>query len=249
MPARGPARPAKNVSPQPGGVIYSRGFMKAPFPAKSARLGFTLVELLVVIVVIAVLMGVLMPQVSKMKERGRRTICASNLRQIHALIETYMKDYDDCFPYYDISATGISTHNAPMLLDERENILIRRRFTRNIKVFQCPSRMVMGDTEKTKKFHYKYNPMLSVRGTSGGKAPRVLKSAQVQNPGLIRLAWDNDDEGKPGTRSGEGYFDVDDNHGADGGNVVYVDGHIQWWTSDKFYEKDKDQVDPDPENR
>ncbi len=223
--------------------------MKALFPAKSARPGFTLVELLVVIVVIAVLMGVLMPQVSKMKEKGRRTVCASNLRQIHALIEAYLKDYDDYFPYCDVSATGASTRNAPMLLDEKENILLRRRFARNVRVFQCPSRLVMGDTEKPRKFHYEYNPMLSFRGTSGGKAPRALKSAQVQNPGMVRMVWDSDDEGSPGTRSGDHYFDAADNHGADGGNVVYVDGHIQWWSSDKFCGADRDQMDPDPENR
>lgn len=224
--------------------------MKASPPATIARFGFTLVELLVVIVVIAVLMGMLMPQVAKMREKGRRTVCATNLKQVHLLIETYMKDYDDCFPYYDVNGRGGSCHNGPMLLDEDQNILIRRRFTRNIKVFQCPTRTAIGNTEKTAKFHYEYNPNLSFKSPSGelGKAPRVLKGARVMNPGQVRLAWDNDDEGVGGKeRSGDYYYDVADNHGADGGNVVYVDGHIQWWSADKYF--GKDQLDPDPETR
>lgn len=223
--------------------------MKHSLPARIARLGFTLVELMVVIVIIAVLMGVLMPQIAKMKEKGRRTVCATNLKQIHTLIETYMKDYDDCYPYYDVNGRGGSCRNGPMLLDEAENILIRRGFTKNVKVFQCPSRMASSDNEK-RKFHFEYNPNLSFRSPSGdlGKSPRVLKGAQVQNPGQVRLGWDADDEGTSGQgRSGNNYFDEADNHGADGGNVVYCDGHVQWWTSDKF--DAKDQSDPDPENR
>jgi len=245
-------RPAKNVSPRSGAVIYSRRPMKASPLARTARLGFTLVELMVVIVIIGVLMGVLMPQIGKMRERGRRTVCATHLKQIHTLIETYMKDYDDCFPYFDVNARGGSCQNGPVLLDERDNILMHRGFTKNLKIFQCTSRMAIGDTEKTKRFHYEYNPNLSFKGGSGGlgKAPRVMKGAQVQNPGNVRLAWDNDKEGVGGSgkgRSGDYYYDEADNHGADGGNVVYVDGHIQWWISEKY--DGKEQLDPDPENR
>ncbi len=55
--------------------------------------GFTLIELLVVIGIIAVLVGILIPVVSRARESGRRTQCASQLRQIGLGLQKYFNDY------------------------------------------------------------------------------------------------------------------------------------------------------------
>ncbi|MDE2126130.1 MAG: type II secretion system protein [Armatimonadetes bacterium] len=62
------------------------------------RGGFTLVELLVVIGIIALLAGVLIPALSAARERGRQAVCLSNLHQIDLAFRMYLGDYDNQRP-------------------------------------------------------------------------------------------------------------------------------------------------------
>jgi prepilin-type processing-associated H-X9-DG protein len=61
-------------------------------------LAFTLVELLIVVGLIAVLIAMLLPVLSKVREQGRQTICLSNLRQLGAAMISYAADYDGYLP-------------------------------------------------------------------------------------------------------------------------------------------------------
>lgn len=61
-------------------------------------LGFTLVELLVVIGVIMLLMGILMPTLQSAAAKGKETKCLSNLRQISQTLLAYRINYRDFLP-------------------------------------------------------------------------------------------------------------------------------------------------------
>src|SRR4051812_23494075 len=62
------------------------------------RYGFTLVELLVVIGIIALLIGILLPTLSHVRESANRTVCLTNLRAIGQVMRLYAGDYNDRLP-------------------------------------------------------------------------------------------------------------------------------------------------------
>ena len=73
-------------------------------PASSVRSGFTLVELLVVLAVIALLAALLLPTLSKAKESARTTQCLNQMRQLGLAVRLYVDENGDAFPRSEHSA-------------------------------------------------------------------------------------------------------------------------------------------------
>lgn len=64
----------------------------------ASRTGFTLIELLVVVAIIAILIGILLPALSKARIVSRATQCLSNQRQICVALTMYAADYREWVP-------------------------------------------------------------------------------------------------------------------------------------------------------
>lgn len=73
-----------------------------PTPERAAdalrRRGFSLIDVLVSLAVVALLMTILLPTLASMHETARRVACGSNIRQIGLGTAMYSGDYDDLLP-------------------------------------------------------------------------------------------------------------------------------------------------------
>jgi len=63
------------------------------------RFAFTLVELLVVIGIIAILIAILLPAISRAKDQANTTACLANMRSLGQLMVAYQVEYKGAYPY------------------------------------------------------------------------------------------------------------------------------------------------------
>jgi prepilin-type processing-associated H-X9-DG protein len=213
---------------------------------------FTVIELLTVIAIIGILAAMLMPALSKAREKGKRANCANNLRQITLGMLNYAEDYGGNFPTCYPAGSGYSHSNCdPDCAGPFGNggatqffqLIIKLGYVPSPKVFVCPSDRWYGDSDLPVFPAYSWDhqtPGSAIPMSGNNKSyfyVSRLNNKQGHNTYLL-LADDShympshcaNPCGPPPSKVTPN-VDGRDNHGAEGRNAAFTDGHVEWIAS------------------
>lgn len=219
---------------------------------RSARRGFTAVEILIVIGIIILLAAIFLPVFAAVKRKGQATSCMSNMKQLGLAFQNYSQDYGRRYPFAGEflnwtpgNGHWVSGDTSPIAdlstfeptgtsADVVDGALFN--YTKSEGVYVCPA----NKDAQVKKLTYSMNCALS-----------GLNDVRIRQPGEVVLLVDED-------KANDGYFFAVDDTAArstipsggsgtatnstdaltkihnGGGNLLFCDAHVKFYNYDTF---------------
>jgi len=184
---------------------------------QKGRTGFTFIELLAVVAILAVLTAVALPVFRASVDSARKTVCLSNFRQAYLATMMYTEDYNETFMPVNYQPAGEATSK-----NDRTWVQLVLPYTSSYTIFRCPadtsprpksetvfdqdlvpwdfySRYYSDSMRANLGFNYLYLSPIVMDNGRWVSTPRAASS--IESPGRMLLyvdsVWDLDDSGRP----------------------------------------------------